>query len=51
MLCANTIREVRSDRLKVHVGMSCGEMCFGILGGVENSWECLISGPCIHELS
>jgi hypothetical protein len=26
-------------------------MCFGILGGVENSWECLISGPCIHELS
>jgi hypothetical protein len=26
-------------------------MCFGILGGVENRWECLISGPCIHELS
>jgi hypothetical protein len=26
-------------------------MCFGILGGVENRWECLISGPCIHQLS
>jgi hypothetical protein len=51
MMCATTIREVRTDRLTVHVGMSCGEMCFGILGGVENRWECLISGPCIYQLS
>jgi hypothetical protein len=51
MMCAKEVRAVRTDRLTVHVGMSCGEMCFGILGGVENRWECLISGPCIHELS
>jgi hypothetical protein len=51
MMCAKEVRSVRTDRLTVHVGMSCGEMCFGILGGVENRWECLISGPCIHELS
>jgi hypothetical protein len=51
VLCAEEIRGVRTDRLTVHVGMSCGEMCFGILGGVDNRWECLISGPCIHELS
>jgi hypothetical protein len=33
------------------VAMSCGEICFGILGGYENRWECLISGNCIHQLS
>ena len=49
--CAHHIRHVRKDKLSVHVAMSCGEMCFGILGGVENRWECLISGPCIHQLS
>jgi class 3 adenylate cyclase len=51
MVCAKEVCGVRTDRLTVHVGMSCGEMCFGILGGVENRWECLISGPCIYELS
>jgi class 3 adenylate cyclase len=51
MRCANLLRDVQTSKLTVHVAMSCGEMCFGILGGVENRWECLISGPCIHELS
>jgi hypothetical protein len=51
MQCAQKLRDVQTEKLSVHVGMSCGEMCFGILGGVENRWECLISGPCIHELS
>jgi class 3 adenylate cyclase len=51
MHCAAVLREVQTEKLSVHVAMSCGEMCFGILGGVENRWECLISGPCIHQLS
>ncbi len=51
MQCAHQLREVQTDKLTVHVAMSCGEMCFGILGGFENRWECLISGPCIHQLS
>eukprot|EP01032_Pedospumella_encystans_P015281 gene15281-17488_t len=51
MHCARVLREVQTDKLTVHVALSCGEMCFGILGGFENRWECLISGPCIHELS
>ena len=51
MLCAEKLRKEQTDKLSVHVAMSCGEMCFGVLGGVENRWECLISGPCIHELS
>ena len=51
MLCAKLLTEVQTDKLTVHVAMSCGEMCFGVLGGFENRWECLISGPCIHQLS
>jgi len=51
MHCARMLREVQTEKLSVHVAMSCGEMCFGILGGFENRWECLISGPCIHQLS
>ncbi|KAJ1420610.1 nucleotide cyclase, partial [Ochromonadaceae sp. CCMP2298] len=49
--CALELREVEMDRLTVHVGLSCGEICFGVLGGHENRWECLISGPCIESLS
>ena len=51
MRCARVLRDIQTDKLTVHVAMSCGEMCFGILGGFENRWECLISGPCIHQLS
>jgi len=51
MHCAKLLTEVQTDKLTVHVAVSCGEMCFGILGGFENRWECLISGPCIHQLS
>ena len=51
MHCAELLRAVQTEKLSVHVAMSCGQMCFGILGGVDNRWECLISGPCIHELS
>lgn len=51
MHCAQMLRGIQTDKLSVHVAISCGELCFGILGGVENRWECLISGSCIHELS
>ena len=51
MHCAQILKDVQTEKLSVHVAMSCGEMCFGILGGYENRWECLISGTCIHELS
>ena len=51
MICANILKNISTEKLTVHVAMSCGEMCFGILGGIENRWECLISGPCIHQLA
>jgi uncharacterized membrane protein YgcG len=50
-LCACALREVQTEKLSVHVAMSAGEICFGILGGYDNRWECLISGPCIQVLS
>lgn len=49
--CALKLRDVETNKLTVHVAMSCGEICFGILGGYENRWECLISGQCLHQLS
>jgi class 3 adenylate cyclase len=51
LLCAEKLRTVESDNLSVHVGMSCGELCFGVLGGYHNRWECLVSGSCIQEVS
>jgi class 3 adenylate cyclase len=51
VLCAMSLREVQTDQLTVHVAISCGEICFGILGGYENKWECLVSGECLFELS
>ena len=49
--CALELRDVETNKLTVHVAMSCGEICFGVLGGYENRWECLISGSCLHQLS
>lgn len=36
-----------ADGLTLHVGISCGELCFAILGGIDNYWECLMSGEPI----
>jgi hypothetical protein len=49
--CALELRDCETKKLTVHVAMSCGEMCFGILGGYENRFECLVSGACLHQLS
>jgi hypothetical protein len=35
----------------LHVGISCGDLCFGVLGGVEDYWECLISGDPIAAVA
>lgn len=43
----NNIGKVAADGLTLHVGISCGELCFGILGGIDNYWECLMSGEPI----
>lgn len=40
----STNTKVAADGLTLHVGISCGELCFGILGGIDNYWECLMSG-------
>jgi len=48
--CAKKLSRIQTDTLTVHIAMTCGEICFGVLGGHENRWECLISGSCIREL-
>eukprot|EP00601_Ochromonadales_sp_CCMP2298_P022821 CAMPEP_0173323532 /NCGR_PEP_ID=MMETSP1143-20121109/30569_1 /TAXON_ID=483371 /ORGANISM="non described non described, Strain CCMP2298" /LENGTH=1534 /DNA_ID=CAMNT_0014267507 /DNA_START=69 /DNA_END=4674 /DNA_ORIENTATION=+ len=49
--CALRLREVPTSVLTLRVGVSCGEICFGLLGGYNDRWECLISGPCVQQLS
>jgi class 3 adenylate cyclase len=49
--CAWVLKEFSTAELTLHVGISCGDICFGQLGGFENKWECLISGTCISQLS
>ena len=45
------IKNICTEVLSVHIAISCGELCFGILGGWGNQWEFLISGECMFELS
>ena len=49
--CAWMLKDISTPQLTLHVGISCGDICFGQLGGFENKWECLISGKCIGQLS
>ncbi|RYG70204.1 hypothetical protein EON64_00810 [archaeon] len=51
MVCAMTLREICTDNLTVHVALSCGELCLGIVGGHSDKFECLISGSCLMEMS
>ena len=49
--CAWTLKELSTTELSLHVAISCGEICVGLLGGFENRWECLISGYCLFQLA
>mmetsp|Transcript_31979 Transcript_31979/g.70463 ORF Transcript_31979/g.70463 Transcript_31979/m.70463 type:complete len:1525 (+) Transcript_31979:162-4736(+) len=51
MMCAIEMAEVFTDTLTVHVGISTGELCFAMLGGYKNQYECLIAGDCMGQLS
>jgi hypothetical protein len=49
--CAWKLKDQRTEELTVHIGISTGDIAFGMLGGHENCWDYLISGPCLMELS
>lgn len=49
--CAMMLKDIYTDELTVHIGLSYGEMCFGILGGFHSKFECLVSGACLQDLS
>jgi class 3 adenylate cyclase len=44
--CALLLRNIASDGLTLHVGVSSGELCVGVLGGVEDYWE--VSHPAVY---
>jgi class 3 adenylate cyclase len=48
--CATELAQISTDKLTIHVAISCGSICFAMLGGYDNAWECLISGECLGHL-
>ena len=49
--CAFKLKDLHTEQLKCHAGVSCGDMSFGVLGGYKNKWTYLLNGSCIPELS
>lgn len=48
--CCSALRDYEDNDLTVHIGLSCGEMCFTTLGGYQGRWTYLLNGKCMHEL-
>ena len=49
--CATDLAQICTDQLTIHVAVSCGPMCFAMLGGHNDLWESLVSGECLGHLS
>ena len=49
--CATELAQICTAELTIHVAVSCGPICFAMLGGYDNIWECLVSGQCLGHLS
>jgi hypothetical protein len=49
--CATVLAQICTDQLTIHVAVSCGSICFAMLGGYADEWECLVSGECFGHLS
>ena len=49
--CATELAQICTDQLTIHVAVSCGTICFAMLGGLNDVWESLVAGSCIGHLS
>lgn len=49
--CALMLKDLSADGLSVHIGISFGDICFAVIGGIKDMWECLISGACLQDIS
>eukprot|EP00981_Chlorochromonas_danica_P014457 scaffold8015_cov165-Ochromonas_danica.AAC.15 len=49
--CALSLKDIYTEDLSVHIAVTCGDVCFGILGGYQGQFESLIAGPCLMDLS
>lgn len=48
--CACDIKRFSTEELSAHVGVTYGDLSFGILGGHEDRWVYFLNGDPIHEL-
>ncbi len=48
--CAAVLKEFTTAQLSTHIGISCGCMNLGILGGRGNQYIYLLNGACITEV-
>lgn len=49
--CAMELAQICTEMFTIHVAVSCGPICFAMLGGHNNLWECLASGKCLGHMS
>ena len=49
--CATELAQICTDELTIHVAVSCGPICFAMLGGLNDVWESLVAGVCLGHLS
>ena len=49
--CCIALKDYEDNDLTVHIGLSCGEMCFTTLGGYQGRWAYLLNGKCMKELA
>lgn len=49
--CATELAQICTPHLTIHVAVSCGPMCFAMLGGHNDVWESLVSGACLGDIS
>ena len=49
--CATDLAQICTEQLTIHVAVSCGPICFAVLGGHDHIFECLVSGKCFGHLS
>jgi class 3 adenylate cyclase len=49
--CAHVLRQHKTASLSTHIGVTCGEMQIGLLGGHNDQWVYVMNGDCVSELA
>lgn len=49
--CAHVLRQHKTAALSTHIGVTCGEMQIGLLGGHNDQWCYVMNGDCVSQLA